>query len=129
MTNGTELLPGIDRRSPAARRFRDLWLLFLSDMGGESEASEGEKAILRSAALLTAQLELYAADIIQALDNNERPPIDVVDLFQRMSNTARRHLETVGLKRRPKDVTPELHAYLADAPKRPDATDAETEDA
>jgi hypothetical protein len=46
MTNGTELLPGIDRWSPAARRFRDLWLLFLSDMAGESEASEGEKAIL-----------------------------------------------------------------------------------
>ena len=35
-----------------------------------------------------------------------------LDLYQRMSNTLRRHLETTGLKRVPRDVTPSVTEYI-----------------
>jgi hypothetical protein len=50
VTNGKELLPGIDGRSLWARRFRDVLALHLSDLGGEANTSEAEKAIARRAA-------------------------------------------------------------------------------
>ena len=36
-----------------------------------------------------------------------------LDLYQRTANSLRRLLESVGLKRVPKDVTPSLAEYLA----------------
>jgi hypothetical protein len=38
ITNGKELLPGIDGRSLWARRFRDVLALHLSDLGGQFAA-------------------------------------------------------------------------------------------
>src|SRR5262245_23135164 len=47
ITNGTDLLPGIDGRSNWARRFRDVISLHTSDLGGLEECSEAEKSIIR----------------------------------------------------------------------------------
>src|SRR5262249_40262216 len=45
VTNGRELLPGVDGRTLWVRRFRDVLALHLNDLGGESSTSEAEKAL------------------------------------------------------------------------------------
>jgi hypothetical protein len=45
---------------------------------------------------------------------SEKVDPDILDLYSRASNTLRRHLEAVGLKRRAKDITPpSVKDYLA----------------
>ena len=110
ITNGRELLPGVDGRSLWARRFRDLLNLHLSDLGGFDNASEAEKSILRRAAALTVELELLESRFA-AKETGADP--EQLDLYSRMSNTLRRHLEALGLRRRPKDVTPSVERFIA----------------
>lgn len=57
ITNGRDLLPGVDGRSVWPRRLRDLISLHLSDLGGEGAISEAEKCLIRRAACLTVELE------------------------------------------------------------------------
>jgi hypothetical protein len=82
--------------------------LHLSDLGGIDAASEAERSIIRRAACLTVELERLELDF--ALAGAAKP--EQIDLYQRVSNTLRRHLESVGLKRVPRDVTPDLQTYL-----------------
>jgi hypothetical protein len=110
VTNGNELLPGIDGRGIYARRARDLVALFVSDLGGIDAASEAEKAIVRRASILCVELENLEVQFAKA---GAAEPA-ALDLYQRTSNSLRRLLEGVGLRRRPKDVTPDLPSYLSE---------------
>jgi hypothetical protein len=108
VTNGNVLLPGIDGRSVWARRCRDVIDLHLSDLGGADNLSEAEKSIVRRCAALTVELEhlefLFAT-------NGEAAPEQLM-LYQTCANSLRRHLETIGIKRRPRDVGPSLGDML-----------------
>jgi hypothetical protein len=84
--------------------------LHSADLGGQEVISAAEASIIRRAACLTVELERL--ELVFA--NSDAKPEDL-DLYQRMSNTLRRHLESVGLKRVPKDVTPTLSDYLSEA--------------
>lgn len=111
VTNGSHVLPGIDGRSTWARRFRDLMALHLSDLGGDDHVSEAQRSIVRRAA--TLEVELERLELKFALADPARPVEAAdLDLYQRTSNTMRRHLEALGLERRPRDVTPDLSAYI-----------------
>ena len=90
------------------RRFRDLLNLHLSDLGGESEASEAEKSLVRRAACLTVELERM--EKMFALAEGVEPHL--LDLYGRTAGNLRRLLETTGIKRRPRDITPDLHSYI-----------------
>ena len=111
ITNGSTLLPGVHSQSLWARRFRDLLYLHLSDLGGEDNCSEGEKALARRAACLIVELEQLETQFAQdhATATSER-----LNLYQRLANSLRRILETLadGLARRPKDVGPSLGELL-----------------
>jgi hypothetical protein len=109
ISNGTAVLPGIDGRSTWSRRLRDLISLHLSDLGGEDSVSEAEKSIVRRAATLTVELERLEQAFALA---GEAEPAQI-DLYQRTANSLRRLLESVGLERRAKDLTPSLEQYLA----------------
>jgi hypothetical protein len=104
-------LPGIDGRSLYARRARDLVGLFVSDLGGLDGASEAEKAIVRRASILCVELENLEVQFAKA--GSAEPA--ALDLYQRTSNSLGRLLDRLGLKRRPRDVTPDLRTYLADS--------------
>ena len=108
ISNGSSILPGVDGRSVWVRRLRDLIGLHLSDLGGEAAASEAERSIIRRAATLTVELERMEAAFAVA---GEAQP-DQLDLYQRTANSLRRLLESVGLGRRPHDITPSLHEYI-----------------
>jgi hypothetical protein len=110
ISNGSAVLPGVDGRSTWVRRLRDLIALHLSDLGGEDAVSEAERSIIRRAATLTVELERMES--IFALAGEAKP--DQIDLYQRTANTLCRHLDRVGISRRPRDVTPTLAQYLAE---------------
>lgn len=87
------------------RRYRDLIAAHLSDLGGEDNINAAELVLVRRAAMLTLQLEImetrFASEIGGAAENKQ------LETYQRATNTLRRTLETLGLERRMKDVTPE----------------------
>lgn len=109
VTNGRALLPDTDGRSPWSRRMRDLIALHVSDMGGESELSEAQRSMVRRAAVLTIELEKM--EVRFATDDGD---VKLIEAYQRTTNTLRRLLETIGIKRVPRDITPTLRDYIAD---------------
>ena len=66
ITNGSALLPGIDGRSAWVRRAKDLLTLHISDLGGEDNVSEAERALLRRAVTLIIELERREVMFAQA---------------------------------------------------------------
>ena len=108
VTNGGALLPGVDGRSAWVRRARDLIESHLDDLGGDAVVSEAERSIVRRAAVMTTELERMEAKFAES---GEADPA-MLDLYGRTAGNLRRLLESVGLKRRPRDVTPDLTTYL-----------------
>lgn len=107
VTNGSAMLPGVDGRSTWVRRFRDVTELHLEDLGGEAQVSQAERSLVSRAAALTVELERLEARFA----NEDAKPAEL-DLYQRAAGNLRRLLETLGLKRRPRNVTPDLGAYI-----------------
>lgn len=107
VSNGSALLPGVDGRSVWVRRCRDLIERHLADLGGDDRVSEAERSIVRRAAVLTTELERMEARFAVS----DAGPDDI-DLYSRTAGNLRRLLEAVGLRRRPRDVTPDLRDYI-----------------
>src|SRR5262249_4789665 len=112
ISNGSQLLAGVDGRSTWARRLRDLIELHTNDLGGDANISEAERAIVRRASVLIVELERMETDFALA---NGAPNIATLDAYQRAAGNLRRLLESLGLQRRARDVTPTLQAYVAKA--------------
>jgi hypothetical protein len=110
-TNGKTLFAsGGDMRTPWARRMRDVLEMHISDLGGTGAASAAELSIARRAAVLTVELEKMEG----AFAVSDATP-EQLTLYQMTANSLRRMLESLGLKRRPRDVTPHLNSYLEGA--------------
>ena len=101
-------LPDVDHRSTWARRLRDLIALHTSDLGGEDNISQAEKSIVRRAAVLTCELERLEVAFAEAGE----PQPALLQVYQTTANSLRRLLESGGLQRRSRDVTPTLAQYL-----------------
>lgn len=110
VTNGSRLhIEFRDKHSPWARRLRDLLALMVSDLGGSDNCSEAEKSLVRRASMLTLQLELIEQKWAQ---NGGEASDKSLITYQRVANSLRRILESIGLKRRSRDITPDLQTYL-----------------
>ena len=103
------MLPGVDGRSVWMRRLRDLIDLHVADLGGVESVSAAERSIVRRAATLTVELERMEGAFALA---GEAAP-DALDLYQRTAGNLRRLLESVGLQRRQRDITQDVHEYVA----------------
>jgi hypothetical protein len=68
--NGKTLLPMVDGRSLTARRFKDLVEDIAADLGGEDRLSEGQRQLIRRAAMLSAECERMEA---MAARDDRRP--------------------------------------------------------
>jgi hypothetical protein len=110
VTNGSAVLPDVDGRSTWVRRLRDVMALHLSDLGGSEAVSEAERSIVRRAATLTVELERMESEFANAGEADK----GALDLYPRTAGNLRRLLESVGLDRRAKEVTPTMERYLAD---------------
>jgi hypothetical protein len=108
ISNGTRLLPPeVDMRSTWARRFRDVLEAHVEDLGGEAATSVAERSIIRRASVLTVQLELMETRFALAGDATA----EELDLYSRCASNMRRLLESVGIRRRPRQVL-SLSEYL-----------------
>ena len=108
ITNGSALLSGVDGRSAWVRRARDLMEAHLDDLGGSDAVSEAERSIVRRASVLSVELERMESAFAAAGEAS----IGDLDAYQRAANSMRRLLESVGIKRRTRDQTPDLGDYL-----------------
>jgi hypothetical protein len=105
VSNGLKLLPGLDGRSTWARRFHDLCAAHASDCGGPDSLSEAQISLIRRSAALEVTLEKLETDMANGVEVN-------LDLYSRVAGHLRRILETVGVRRVAKDVTPKLADIL-----------------
>jgi hypothetical protein len=104
------LLPGIDQRNTWCRRARELIADHIADLGGESSITTAEHALIRRAAVLVTELERLELRFALA----EQPKGADLDLYQKLTNTLHRTLQSVGLRRRAKVIDPpSLQQYLA----------------
>jgi hypothetical protein len=101
VANGTALLDGVDGRSVWVRRAKETIADLTADAGGADRLSTAEHSIIRRAATLTVELELLEKQFAVA---GTGAPIDLLDAYQRASNSLRRLLEAVGLQRRMRPV-------------------------
>ena len=125
ISNGSMLFPDVDHRSAWMRRLRDLISDHMSDLGGPDQVSSSEARPRRRASMLTLQLEMMESRWASEHEGQAGPKS--LELYQRTTGALRRTLETLGLRRRPRDVTPTLSSYLST--KSREAEDVEDCDA
>jgi hypothetical protein len=101
-------LADLDRRTGAAYRAHTMVKQLHEDLGGEDRLATGERQLIQRAALLGVLAEDLEARWLlgQSIDTGTLCAI---------GNAQRRLFESVGLRRRPRDVTPKLSTYLANA--------------
>jgi hypothetical protein len=109
-------LPEAQATASRLRRVNRIRSQLLRDRG--NDPTEAQTLIARNAATLAVWLEDQSAIVAAG------GQIDI-DQFGRAANTLRRHLETLGIERAPRDVT-ELSDYLASRQAKP-TIDGETQ--
>lgn len=105
VTNGQEILPGIDGRSPMARRYREIAAALITDMGGFDRCTEARLQLIRRFSAACVMAEAMEATLV----NSQRIDINEHSL---LSSTLVRLAQRIGINRIPKNVTPYLHDYL-----------------
>jgi hypothetical protein len=97
----------IDGRTTVARRFRDILSDVVSDLGGRDQISEGEYQLARRAASMSVMAEVQEAWMAaQRFDKVN------VEEFVKLVNGLNRTFASIGLRRRQRDVTPDLADYI-----------------
>jgi hypothetical protein len=112
-TSGRRVFVEGDGNSRWARRYRDLIAAHCQDMGGVDLLSEAQLSLVKRVSTLELECEQAEGKLSMGQE------IDL-DLYQRMLNSLRRALETLGIERRAKPVET-LSEYLARIPPDPDA--------
>ncbi len=108
IANGRKLIMA-DGRSMWAKRFIEICAGHCDDLGGFENLSQAKIAIVKRAATLQVELESQET----RLANGDAPKGFSLVEFAQVANGLRRLLETVGIKRVPRDVTPTLAEILA----------------
>jgi hypothetical protein len=109
ITNGRGLLPGVDKRSIYGPRMRDHVGLLVSDLGGIEAVSAAERSLVQRIACLTVECEHMEGRFARA----EGATAGELLLYGATVKTLNRLIQTVGLRRRPRDVSLDLGQYLA----------------
>src|ERR1700730_9349718 len=102
VSNGLRRAPlsgEIDGRTSTARRFRDIVETVTADLGGKDLLSEGQRQLIRRASALSIMCESVEADLVRDM------PFDVAN-YLTATNSLRRVLETLGIERKSRDVSP-----------------------
>jgi hypothetical protein len=107
VTNGTRAYVVGDGNSPWARRQRDLAAMHAEDAGGVETLSAAQLSLCQRAATLETELEAMEGQMSLGKQAD-------LDCYGRLAGHLRRILETLGVERRAKDVTPTLEAVVAE---------------
>lgn len=106
VTSGRQLFIDGDPRSAWSRRFHDLVVSHMNDLGGADLLSEAQFSLIRRCAALECELERLDARL------SAGETVDL-DSYGRCAGHLRRIFETLGVERKPRDLTPTLDQYLA----------------
>jgi hypothetical protein len=109
VTNHEDLLPGLDGRSPGARRFRDLVNAYIADAGGIENCSAVKLGLLRRLASITVMTEALEVKIVNG--NGSDADVDIGEMCN-LASTVVRLSQRLGINRVARDVTPTLADYL-----------------
>jgi hypothetical protein len=93
-------------RNGLGRHFRGLTMRIVEDLGGENALSTAEKVLIQRCAMLATECERMERESL-----NGTTPFDPT-VYSTLTGQLTRTLNTVGIKRRPKDVTPTLNDYI-----------------
>ena len=111
VTNGADILPGVDGRSLIARRYRDIIAAIIVDQGGAGQLAEARQQLIRR----FAAASVLAEEMEARLANGEM--IDIND-HALLCSTLVRVAQRIGINRSAKDLTPTLERYLSDTHER-----------
>src|SRR6516165_1021110 len=105
VTSGRKLFVAGDPNSAWSRRYHDLVVGHISDLGGRDMLSEAQLSLIRRASAIECELERLdaALSLGEAVDLNS---------YGRATSHLRRLFETLGLKRQPRTVEPSLADIL-----------------
>jgi hypothetical protein len=104
VTSGRQQFITGNPNSAWARRFHDLVLGHVSDLGGRRAMSEAQLALCKRAAGLECELEQMEGRMSLGQEIN-------LDSYGRASSHLRRMLESLGLERKARDVTFEVEVF------------------
>lgn len=110
-----KLLPASAGHLQWARRLKDLMRQHVLDLGGLENISQAELLLVRRAATLTIECERFETKFCFAEGG---PDAKQLDAYQRAANSLRRLLTALGIKRRAKDITPDIATPLEYARSR-----------
>ena len=107
-------LAKLDRRTVEYQRYAGIRAALIADKGGETAVSEAEAQLVDRCAFMAMRLETMQ---IVALAGEE------IDLqrYGELTDRLRRGLESIGLQRRARDITPSLRSYLTTRTELDDA--------
>lgn len=104
VSNGADILPGIDQRSAIARRYRDVCSQIAADQGGADGLSESRLQLIRRFAGACVLAEAMEARIASG------ESIDIGEYAQ-LTSTLTRVASRIGINRHTKTI-PHLREYL-----------------
>ena len=106
LSNGRDVIAGVDKRSAIARRYRDIIEAISSDQGGDSRLSETRRQLVRRLAGAAVLAECLETKIANGLEVN-------VAEYATLTSTMVRVAQRLGIDHRriPKDITPDPLEY------------------
>lgn len=120
VTNGQRLHVVRPGDTAWSRRFRDVLAEIISDIGGpDAGLSEGQRQLARRAATICIQCERMEGVAAAGQDIN-------LEDYGKLTDRLGRCFARLGLKRQPKDVTPNLQQYLREHYPQDASDDATT---
>jgi hypothetical protein len=105
VTSGRKLFVEGDPNSAWSRRYHDLVVRHIGDLGGRDMLSEAQLSLIRRAAAIECELERLDAMLSTGADVN-------LDAYGRAASHLRRLFETLGIERKAKPIET-LAEYLA----------------
>ena len=105
VTNGADILPGVDGRSLIARRYRDIIAAITIDQNGAGGLSEARQQLIRR----FAAASVLAEEMEARLANGEQ--IDISE-HATLSSTLVRLASRIGIDRIARNITPTVSDYI-----------------
>ena len=113
LTKGKSLLPTANPHHTWPRVVQAVIDRLEAHLGGPDNLTEPQRLIARRVAVLEAELIFIEDGLANKRAAHKEPTITELDIYSRLGNAQRRHLETLGVEERKlKDITPSVSEYL-----------------
>ena len=109
ITNGKDLLAGVDQRTATYRRYRDLVDAILVDQGGIAHCSESRRQLIKRFSACSVLAEMAEAKLVAGEAIN-------IEQHALLCSTLTRLVNRLGIDRIAKDISPTLSDFIRKPP-------------